>query len=157
MLKAGEFGGDSRRQTKDEPGIGFNQKLLSAVGEHGDENEDRESARRGLRPDLPERLAKIPPVAARRGRRRGFDAEIATQATAKARAETTPVTATRRPGEYGSRKCPASGAVSAKPKIIITHTVVAAAARRERRDLGGERRQHIGSRRARASAYEQKP
>ncbi len=41
-----------------------------------------------------------------------------------------PDTATSRVPENGSRKWPASGAVTAKPTIIITQTTVAAAPRR---------------------------
>jgi hypothetical protein len=50
--------------------------------------------------------------------------------TTNASADTVADTATRRSGEYGSRKRPATPAVNAKPMIIITHTVAAAAARR---------------------------
>ena len=45
-------------------------------------------------------------------------------------ADTLALTATRRAGENGSRKCPATPAVMAKPAIIIIHTMLAAAALR---------------------------
>ncbi|GJE60397.1 hypothetical protein MPOCJGCO_2509 [Methylobacterium trifolii] len=54
----------------------------------------------------------------------------ASTATRKAISETAPDTATSRICEKGSRKWPASGAVIAKPAIIITQTMVAAAPRR---------------------------
>ena len=44
--------------------------------------------------------------------------------------DTPAVTTTRRSGEYGSSRLPAPPAVTAKPAIIMTHTVVAAPARR---------------------------
>ena len=62
--------------------------------------------------------------------RAGSTPATARSATTKAMAETQPETATRRALENGSRKCPASGAVTAKPAIIMTQTIVAAAPRR---------------------------
>ena len=56
--------------------------------------------------------------------------KVATKVTHKATIDTADVTASSRSGEYGSSNLPAMPEVSAKPAIIISHTVVAAAARR---------------------------
>ena len=71
------------------------------------------------------RLAQL-----RRGRGAVSTPQTASVATAKAIAQTVAVTAISRVFENGSRKCPASGAVIAKPRIIIIQTADAAAARR---------------------------
>ena len=60
----------------------------------------------------------------------GSTPRSARAAIAKARSETVPDTAIKRSPEKGSRKCPTSGAVMAKPAIIMTQTTVAAAPRR---------------------------
>ena len=54
----------------------------------------------------------------------------ASSAITKATAHTAAITATSRAGEYGSSSLPALPAVTAKPKIIIIQTMVAAGARR---------------------------
>ena len=56
--------------------------------------------------------------------------QTASKVMTSASTDTPAVTITRRAGEYGSSRPPATPAVIAKPAIIITHTVVAAAARR---------------------------
>jgi hypothetical protein len=55
---------------------------------------------------------------------------VESKVTQNAKTDTAAVTATRRSGEYGSSSLPATPEVSANPAIIISHTVVAAAARR---------------------------
>ena len=55
---------------------------------------------------------------------------VARNVTAMATTDTAEETSTSRSGEYGSSNVPATPAVTAKPTIIISHTVVAAAARR---------------------------
>ena len=56
--------------------------------------------------------------------------QIAASVTRSAMPATPAVTATKRAGEKGSRSAPATPAVTMKPAIIITHTMVAAAGRR---------------------------
>ena len=64
------------------------------------------------------------------GARAGSTRHRAITATRKAIADTPLDTATRRDGENGSMRCPAVGAVTTKPAIIMIQTIVAAAPRR---------------------------
>ena len=78
MLEAGELRRRSRGHAEDEASERLDQKFLRAVGEHGNENEDRETAGRGLAPDFRERATERGAAAGRRGVgarwRRSFEA-----------------------------------------------------------------------------------
>ena len=54
MLQAGERGGRARRHAEHQAGVGLDEKLLRAIGEHRDEDENRELARCRLGPNLRE-------------------------------------------------------------------------------------------------------
>ncbi len=71
MLHARQLRGFARREAEQRTGKGFEDQVLRAVGQHRDEDEDREAPRIGIAPDLAQRGAKVGPHrAGRRGGRR---------------------------------------------------------------------------------------
>ena len=154
-----ELGRLARREAEDQAGEGLEDQVLGAVGEHRDEDEDGEPARLGLRPDLGERLAgsgawrPARPVAARGAALRRPRPRAGSGGTRERRRRR--LTATSRVGENGSSRLPAAPAVTAMPAIIISQTMVAAAARRSCVDPLGQQDQQRGAGRADADADQQ--
>ena len=136
MLNARELGRRAGRHAEDEARERFDQQFLRAVGEHRDEDENRELARGRLAPNLRESLAETAALRAlSRARPRlasiGFDAhdrqtrdEESDGADGRRHFDQTRVARTDRGNG------PRAARSIAKPKIIMTQTVVAAAARR---------------------------
>ncbi len=137
MLHPGELRRLTGREVEDEAAKRFEYEILHAVGQHGHEHEECERTR-----------LRFPPHVAKCGEEirlwvfalvllgaqlcilRLLDAPKAKALTMTATIETTPQTAMRRMGEKGSRNEPPTPVVTMKPTIIMSQTIVAAAARR---------------------------
>jgi hypothetical protein len=152
-----ELRGLARREAEHGSRERLEDQILRAEGEHRDEDEDRELPRLRIVPDLRQRRAEGKLRGCAGGRGRGMPASTpatASSVSTKAEQAVTAVTATRRCGENGSRKWPASADVTMKPTIIITQTIVAAA-RDGVVDLLGEQDQQRGAGGADADADQQ--
>ncbi len=154
MLDACELGRLARREPEDYAREGLKDEILRTIGDHREENEDREEARMRLGPDLRDRLLEgnfrfILRLLQHARTLHTPDREAAHEDGQGAHA---PDTTSRREKEKGSRKCPAVPAVTMNPMIIITQTMVAAAgaalvlhALREQHEKGRSARAHADS------------
>ena len=105
MLEASELRRRAGRHAEDDAGEGLDEQFLHAVGEHRNEDEDRELARRRLAPHLHESLTERRPLCAETGDGASvFDADDGDRRDNQATEQTQAVTTTRRCIEKGSRK-----------------------------------------------------